>query len=153
AKLGADGERRGAEPRRRNRELQHLIEARRRLPLDGLFHELEIEAAVDERRQHADRAEELVDRHVDVLAVSRVEDDLLRVALDVADAKVIAEGLHAYRVRFTQAASAFHSGSSCELQCLPPGWNSVPPASCVSGIVSSRLFIGTPGRTTRAVAS
>src|SRR3979490_2079358 len=49
---------------------------------------------VGERRQAADRAQELVDRDVDVLAVSRVEDDLLRVALDVANAEVVAERFH-----------------------------------------------------------
>ena len=41
--LGADGERGIAEPGRRNRQFEHLIEARRRLPLDCLFDELKIE--------------------------------------------------------------------------------------------------------------
>src|SRR5207249_10929111 len=126
--------------------------ARRRLPLDCLLHELEIERAVDEVRQHAGRAHELGDRDVHVLGVARVEDDLLRVALDVADVQIVPERAH-YFARFTQSASAFHSGSVCDSQCLPPGWNSVPPASCASGITSSRLLSGTPGRTKRDTAA
>src|SRR4030095_17192106 len=85
------------------------------------------------------------DRNVDVLAVARVEHYFLRVAFDVADAQEIAERVRHFAL-LTQSASAFHSGSSCDFQCFPPGWNSVPPASCTSGIVSSRLFAGTPGR-------
>src|SRR5262245_21891764 len=54
---------------------------------------------------------------------------------------------------FTHSAIVFHSGSFCDCQCFPPGWNSVPPASCASGIISSRLFVGTPGTTKRATIS
>ena len=39
-----------------------------------------------------------------------------------------------------QATSVFTSGSS--RKCLPPGWNSVPPAPCARGILSSRLANG-----------
>src|SRR5262249_56102041 len=92
------------------------------------------------------------DRAADVLAVARVEHYLLRVALDVADAEVVPERRRHFP-RFTQSASVFHSGSLCESQCLPPGGNSVPPAWCASGMISSRLFSGTPGSTNRAAAS
>src|SRR6185436_6784039 len=54
---------------------------------------------------------------------------------------------------FTHSDNVFHSGSFCDSQCFPPGWNSVPPASCASGIVSSRLFDGTPGTTNLAAIS
>src|SRR4029434_4401291 len=83
-----------------------------------------------------------------------VEHHLLRVALDVADAKVVAKRQpRSYFVLFTQSANVFHSGSVCDSQCLPPGWNAGPPASWSSGMVSSRLFSGTPGRTKRVTAS
>src|SRR3954467_10051146 len=150
--VGAHGERGGAEARRRDREFEHLVEPRRRLPLDRLLDQLEIEMPIDEFRQHARGAQELVDRHVDVLAIARVEDYLLRVALDVADAEVVAER-PGHFPRFTQSASVFHSGSPCDSQCLPPGWNSVPPASWASGITSNRLLSGTPGSTKRDTAS
>src|SRR4029077_17680879 len=90
--LGADGERGGAEPSRRNPQLEDLVEARRRLPLDRLLHELKVQRPGDELPQHAAGAEELVDADVDVLAVAGVEDHLLRVAFDVANSKVIAKG-------------------------------------------------------------
>src|SRR5262245_6532494 len=61
----ADSERRRPETNRDDRQLEHLIEARRRLPLDGLLDELKVEAAFQKLRQHTDRAEELVDRDVD----------------------------------------------------------------------------------------
>src|SRR5437773_2716936 len=51
------------------------------------------------------------------------------------------------------AARVCHSGSSCEDQCLPPGWKATPPASAASGIVSSQLASGSPGTTNRSVAS
>ena len=124
-----------------------------------LFDELKTAAVGESPR--ACRAQELGHRHVDVFAVARVEHHLLGIALDVAYAQVIAERRHRCRYRsggdiaafFTQSASSFHSGSLCVIQCLPPGWNSVPPASCASGIVNNRLFVGTPGTTTRVTAS
>src|SRR3954463_1782445 len=151
----ADGEGGRAETVGCNRQLQHLVEARRRLPFDRLLDQLKIEIPLEELGQYADRPQEFVDRNIDVLAVARIEDDLLRVALDVADAQIVAKILRrrGHRLRETQAASAFHSGSVCESQCLPPGWNSVPPASCASGMVRRRLLSGTPGRTIRLAAS
>src|SRR5262245_45016103 len=167
SELGADRKGSRAEARGRDRQLQHLVVARRRLPLDRLLHELEVERPVDEIRQHAGRAQKLGDADVHVVRVAGVEDDFLRVAFDVADAEVIAERWHRRcrqsapacpeRARpyflFTQSASVFHSGSLCDSQCLPPGWNSVPPASCASGITSSRLLSGTPGSTKRDTAA
>src|SRR5438046_2879249 len=63
------------------------------------------------------------------LAVPRVVGEtvrrplLQRVALDVADAQIVAEGVpgQTYLVPLTQSASVFHSGSSCVCQCFPPG--------------------------------
>src|SRR5262249_41261036 len=86
SELGADRKGSGAQPGRRNRQLQDLVVAGGRVPLDGLLHQLEVEWALDELRQHAGGTQELGDRDVDVLGVARVENDLLRVALDVANA-------------------------------------------------------------------
>src|SRR6185436_7643641 len=124
---GADRKGCVAEPGRADRQLEYLVEARRRLPLDCLLDQLEVEVPGEEGVEHADRPQKFVDRDVHILAVARVEHYFLRVAFDVADAQVIAERPRHFPLR-TQSASAFHSGSACDFQCLPPGWNSVPPA-------------------------
>jgi hypothetical protein len=56
-----------------------------------LFDQLKIERAGDEVAEDAGGAKEFVNADVDVLAVAGVEDHLLGVALDVADAEVISE--------------------------------------------------------------
>ena len=39
----------------------------------------------------------------------------------------------------TQEANVCHSGSSREVQCLPPGWNGSPPSAGARGIINNRL--------------
>ena len=119
AELRADGERRRAEATRVERQLEHLIVPGGALPLHGLLHELKVQVTRRELVEHAARAQVLVDADVHVFAVARVEHDLLRVALDVADAQVVAERGHF--APFTQSARVFHSASFCVAQCLPPG--------------------------------
>src|SRR5258707_3348821 len=48
----------------------------------------------------------------------------------------------------THASMFFQSGSSSDLNCLPPWWvSAMPPASGASGISSNRLVSGLPGVT------
>src|SRR5260221_443751 len=82
-------ERRRAERDGGYRERHPWIVTGRRLPLDGLRDQLKVERALEDLGHEADGPHELVDRPVHVLAVARVEQHLLCVALDVADAQVI----------------------------------------------------------------
>ena len=54
---------------------------------------------------------------------------------------------------FTQSASARHSPSSRDVQCLPPACQRLPPASSASGFTSSALRNGSPGTTRRCTRS
>jgi hypothetical protein len=47
----------------------------------------------------------------------------------------------------THVARICHSGSVCDVQCLPPPWKASPPASRLSGWVRRRLVVGDPGTT------
>jgi hypothetical protein len=53
----------------------------------------------------------------------------------------------------TQAASVCHSGSSFDVQCLPPSCCGSPPALSASGWRSSRLSSGSPGTTRARITS
>ena len=63
AKIGAECEGSLAETDRSHRELQHLIEARGRLPLDRLLDELKIQRARDELIVDAGRASDKTGQH------------------------------------------------------------------------------------------
>ena len=85
-------ERGGAEPAGPHRNLQHVVEAGRTLPLDDLAHGLDLEGAVEGiLRPRQGGAQELEAGEVDVVAVAGVEDHVLGVALLVAHAQVVAE--------------------------------------------------------------
>ena len=92
AQLAAQGERRGAEPARPNGDLQHVVEAGRRLPLHDLAHGLHLEGAIEGVRRPRQRgAQELEAGEVRIVAVAGVEHHVLRVALLVAHAQIVAE--------------------------------------------------------------
>src|SRR5947208_8602198 len=53
----------------------------------------------------------------------------------------------------THAARVCHSGSPCDIQCLPPSWLGSPPASSASGCSRKRLLAGSAGTTLRRITS
>src|SRR5260221_13391057 len=90
AEISADRKGGVAEANGHERELEHLVEPRRRLPFDRLFDELKIEIPLVELRKNTGRAQKLVDGDVDAFVIAGVENDVLWVALVVANAEVAA---------------------------------------------------------------
>jgi hypothetical protein len=74
-------------------DFQHLVEAGRGFPLEGLFDELKVQLAAGQGFAEAKGAKKFRGREIDVVAVAGVENDFLRVALAVAHAQVVAEWL------------------------------------------------------------
>lgn len=64
--------------RREHRDIEHLVEARRRFPFDGLLHQLIIQLAADESLAESGRSQKLGGREVAVVGVPGVEHHLLK---------------------------------------------------------------------------